>query len=174
MASLCSRPTSLGSITLKGSSLDWMQREINGERVILPIWHGVSAAEVRDYSFPLADRPAARWEEGIETVAGKVFEVVRSELLQNAMREVAQLDLKSEKLPELLTGKQIVETLETAKKSVNALHIATAVTNGVEYLLTWNHKHLANAAMRASIERICRRNGFEPAILCTPEELLEE
>lgn len=60
------------------------------------------------------------------------------------------------------------------KAAEDALHIAIAVVNGVEYLLTWNHKHLANAAMRASIERICRQSGFEPAILCTPEELLEE
>lgn len=60
------------------------------------------------------------------------------------------------------------------KAAEDALHIAIAVVNGVEYLLTWNHKHLANAAMRASIERICRQAGYEPSILCTPEELLEE
>ena len=56
----------------------------------------------------------------------------------------------------------------------DALHIAIAVTNGAEYLLTWNHKHLANAAMRTSIEKICRTNGFEPSVLCTLEELLEK
>lgn len=55
----------------------------------------------------------------------------------------------------------------------DALHIAIAVTNGVEYLLTWNHRHLANATMRTKIEDVCRSAGFEPAIICTPEELLE-
>jgi len=56
----------------------------------------------------------------------------------------------------------------------DALHIAIAVTHGVDYLLTWNFKHLANAAMRSSIEAVCRSEGFEPSIICTPEELLEE
>ncbi len=56
----------------------------------------------------------------------------------------------------------------------DALHIAISVTNGVDYLLTWNCRHLANAAMRSSIESLCRENGYEPAIICTPEELLEE
>ena len=55
----------------------------------------------------------------------------------------------------------------------DALHIAIAVTNGVEYLLTWNCRHLANAAMRVLIEGICRLAGYEPTIICTPEELLE-
>ena len=57
--------------------------------------------------------------------------------------------------------------------SEDALHIAIAVTNGVEYLLTWNCPHLANAAMRREIERICRARGYEPVMICTPEELLE-
>ncbi len=55
----------------------------------------------------------------------------------------------------------------------DALHIAIAVTNGVEYLLTWNCKHLANAAIRVLIEGVCRLAGYEPTIICTPEELLE-
>ena len=40
--------------------------------------------------------------------------------------------------------------------------------------LTWNCKHLANAVIRTSIEDVCRANGYEPSIICTPEELLEE
>jgi predicted nucleic acid-binding protein len=56
----------------------------------------------------------------------------------------------------------------------DALHIAIAVVNGLEYLLTWNCRHIANAAMRKTIERVCRAAGYEPTILCTPEELLDE
>ncbi len=55
----------------------------------------------------------------------------------------------------------------------DALHIAIAVVNGLEYLLTWNCRHIANAAMRKTIERVCRAEGYEPTILCTPEELLD-
>jgi predicted nucleic acid-binding protein len=55
----------------------------------------------------------------------------------------------------------------------DALHIAIAVTNGLEYLVTWSCKHLANASMRKDIDRICRMRGYEPVIICTPEELVE-
>jgi len=58
------------------------------------------------------------------------------------------------------------------RAEADALHIAIAAAHGVEYLLTWNCTHIANAQMRSSIERLCRTQGFEPPILCTPEELL--
>ena len=56
----------------------------------------------------------------------------------------------------------------------DALHIAVAALNGMDYLLTWNFKHLANATMRYKIEQGCRQMGYEPPIICTPQELLEE
>lgn len=70
---------------------------------------------------------------------------------------------------------KLVHPRPVPKKAVeDALHIGVAVTNGVEYLLTWNYKHLVNAAMRSSIEDICRANGYEPSIICTSEELMED
>jgi hypothetical protein len=44
----------------------------------------------------------------------------------------------------------------------------------MEYLVTWNCRHIANAWMRPEIEEIIRELGYEPPVLCTPEELLEE
>ena len=60
------------------------------------------------------------------------------------------------------------------KAGLDALHIAVAVSGGIEYLLTWNFAHLANATIRNQIERKCRAKGYEPPIICTPEELLGE
>ncbi len=59
------------------------------------------------------------------------------------------------------------------KAAVDALHIAVAVANGMDFLLTWNCTHLANAALRNKIESACRDKGYEPIIICTPKELLE-
>ena len=59
------------------------------------------------------------------------------------------------------------------KAAEDALHIAIAVTNGIDYLLTWNCKHIANAIIRREVERICRSLGYEPVTICTPEELIE-
>jgi hypothetical protein len=56
----------------------------------------------------------------------------------------------------------------------DAIHIAVAVVNGLDYLITWNCKRIANAKMRDKIEQVCRAKGYEPVIICTPEELLED
>jgi hypothetical protein len=55
----------------------------------------------------------------------------------------------------------------------DALHIAIAATSGIEYLVTWNFKHIANIATRSAIERTCRDFGYEPPRICTPSELIE-
>jgi len=60
-----------------------------------------------------------------------------------------------------------------AQAAVDALHVAVAVVNGMDYLVTWNCTHIANAAVRNRIERVCRSKGYEPPVICTPEELLE-
>ena len=61
-----------------------------------------------------------------------------------------------------------------AGEAEDALHIAVAVTHGVDYLLTWNCAHIANATMRRAIDDICIEQGYEPTVLWTPEELSEE
>lgn len=60
------------------------------------------------------------------------------------------------------------------KAGEDALHIAVAAVHGVDYLLTWNCKHIANASMRQAIERLCREAGYEPPVICTPEELMND
>ena len=47
------------------------------------------------------------------------------------------------------------------------------IRNGIDFLVTWNFRHIANAAMRARIEHACRLAGYEPPVICTPNELLE-
>ena len=51
--------------------------------------------------------------------------------------------------------------------------ITVAVANGAGYLVTWNFRHIANAAMRSRIERVCRQAGYEPPVICTPSELMD-
>lgn len=53
----------------------------------------------------------------------------------------------------------------------DALHIGIAAVHGVQYLVTWNFKHIANATLRVRINNVCRDFGCEPPIICTPEEL---
>jgi predicted nucleic acid-binding protein len=60
------------------------------------------------------------------------------------------------------------------KAAEDALHISIAVVNGIDYLISWNCKHIANAKMRSKIQQVCLSCGYEPIIICTPEELLED
>jgi hypothetical protein len=84
-------------------------------------------------------------------------------------------------IPVLTISDDVVEfagaLLETrvvpAKAQSDALHIAVAAVNAIEYLMTWNCTHIANAAIRGKIERACRAAGLQPPIICTPEELRE-
>jgi hypothetical protein len=60
-----------------------------------------------------------------------------------------------------------------AKADVDALHVAIATVNGMDYLLSWNCKHIANANMLPQVYAVCRASGYEPPLICTPPELLE-
>ena len=57
--------------------------------------------------------------------------------------------------------------------AADAAHIAIAAANGAAYLVAWNFRHIANAAMRVRIESACREAGYEPPVICTPNELME-
>ena len=51
-------------------------------------------------------------------------------------------------------------------------HVSIATVHGMQYLLTWNCRHIANARIVRIVERICRNLGYEPPVLCTPDELM--
>jgi predicted nucleic acid-binding protein len=82
-------------------------------------------------------------------------------------------------LPLLQTSNDVdaLSTALIAAKAVpaseprDAFHIAVSAVHGINYLLTWNFKHIANAALRGRIDRACRDGGFEPPVICTPDEL---
>lgn len=84
--------------------------------------------------------------------------------------ELVELTEEARDLAGSLLGSGVVPR----KAADDALHIAAAAQSGASFLLTWNCKHIANAAIRGTIESVCRRAGLEPPVLCTPLELMEE
>jgi hypothetical protein len=52
------------------------QKEEMGQKVILPVWHNVTAKIVRKHSPLLADRIAIRWSDGVQTVVAAILDVV--------------------------------------------------------------------------------------------------
>jgi hypothetical protein len=55
----------------------------------------------------------------------------------------------------------------------DALHIAIATVNAVQFIVTWNFKHILNPHQQTKIASVCRESGYEPPVICTPQQLLE-
>ncbi|MBO3461504.1 type II toxin-antitoxin system VapC family toxin [Aetokthonos hydrillicola Thurmond2011] len=60
------------------------------------------------------------------------------------------------------------------KAADDALHIALATVYNLDYLLTWNCKHIANAQIQKKLAQISNVAGYELPTICTPYELMGE
>jgi len=115
------------------------------------------------------------------------FEIFVSELV---LEEIASGDLRAasnrlaivEGIPVLvattnavvLAKSLIAENAIPTSSMEDALHISIAAVQGIDFLLTWNFKHINNANMRNKITQVINLSGFNSPILCSPEELINE
>jgi hypothetical protein len=99
--------------------------------------------------------------DGDPSLAAKRLRFLREAKLLQVSDEAQRLKL------ELLHQTQIPATAET-----DALHIAIAAVHGMDYLATWNCRHIANAVTLPDVYDVCRDEGYEPPFVCTPYELL--
>ena len=84
-------------------------------------------------------------------------------------------------IPRLARNSRVVDVARTlvrhgtlpAQAGMDAAHVGIAAVHGMEYLVTWNLRHLANASIRGKIDEVVRAAGMVPPIICTPEELME-
>jgi len=98
-------------------------------------------------------------------------DVIAAQERMKVLADIAQLETTTD--VDALAIALLTQIPLPQKAQVDALHIAVAAVHGMDYLLTWNCKHIANAAIRSNIERICRSKGFDPPTICTPQELME-
>ena len=110
------------------------------------------------FSSQLVEREAAA---GDEIVARKRLRLLSDTVTLDATAE-------SQALTKELLGLEALP--ENA--SDDAAHIAIATVHGMDYLLTWNCRHIANARLHRAIKRASSNLGFELPIICTPEELI--
>lgn len=75
---------------------------------------------------------------------------------------------------ELLASRVLASGALPQKAATDAAHIAIAAVHGLDFLLTWNCVHLANAFIAKAVADVCRRHGCECPVICTPEELFGE
>ena len=88
------------------------------------------------------------------------------------MAEIKLLDLTEE--AQALTKQILSSGLLPAAADRDSAHIALATVHEMEVLLTWNCRHIANAAIQARLLQLAGKAGFTLPVLCTPEELTGE
>ena len=139
----------------------------------------LSARTSRDVVIAAHQQITRRWWRGRRNYSLLVSQVVLDEAAVGdpgararrlrALRGIPILPLTDQATQ--LAGDLVRRGALPKKAIVDALHIAIAAAHQVDYLLTWNCKHIANATTRGTIETICRSAGANPPIICTPEEL---
>ena len=67
----------------------------------------------------------------------------------------------------------IYEKVMPGPNAGDAVHVATAIYYRLEYMLTWNVKHLANLNKRTHLDKVCLKVGRVPPMIVTPEVLWE-
>ncbi len=60
-----------------------------------------------------------------------------------------------------------------AKAGIDALHVTLAAAHKIDFLMTWNCKHIAGAGFRPRIESACRAIGLHPPVIATPMDMME-
>jgi len=139
----------------------------------------LTALPFRDILRAAHQQITADWWVGRDAFELFVSDVVITEMRRGDVDAAARRLDAAVGIPVLTTtphAERLASSLLSAaalpsKAAIDALHVANAAVNGMHFLLTWNCAHIANAAMRPRIEGVCRGEGYEPPIICTPEEL---
>lgn len=86
------------------------------------------------------------------------------------LRELPLLEITLEVLD--VADTLLASKILPAKARLDALHISIATVHDIEYLLTWNCKHIANASILPLLYRKLIELGLSPPLVCTVEEMM--
>ena len=122
------------------------------------------------------------WEEYANVYEFVISDIVISEILRGdavaaqrrfnvvANLTILDLSLDVDKLAQDLIDTRVVPPQARS----DAQHIACAAVNSVDYLVSWNYKHIVNEITRKLINEVCQTAGFRPPTICTPIDIIEE
>jgi hypothetical protein len=71
-----------------------------------------------------------------------------------------------------LAGTLITPDLLPQKATADALHLSLATIHKMDFLLTWNCRHLDNAEIKSKVRRLLTTQGYSLPEICTPQELI--
>ena len=75
---------------------------------------------------------------------------------------------------EMLTERILSTGLIPARAASDAVHIGYATAHEMDFLLTWNCRHILNAVIERRLAGVCRAMGLTLPVLCTPSELMAD
>ena len=120
------------------------------------------------------------WEERRERFDLKISDLVLEEA-RKGHPDAATLRLYALlEIPVLETNDRILKLSEAlleegalpAKAFYDAVHVAAAAFHSIDFLLTWNCRHIDNAEIKPVIRDVCEHSGYRYPEICTPQELM--
>jgi predicted nucleic acid-binding protein len=132
---------------------------VAGRQAVTRLWWPTAVAEYRLFVSKVVSDECA---SGDPDAARERLEVLNS-------MEFLAATLAVDELASRLIANHAVPNTEPR----DAVHIALAAVHGMEYLVSWNFKHIVNPKTRSLIEQVCINAGYTPPMICTPDEIME-
>ena len=113
------------------------------------------------YEVFISDSVIAEASKGNQSQANLRLEAIRDfHLLEvdRSTKELAKLLLYEEAIPQ--------------KYPEDAIHIAVSAVNKIEFIITWNFKHINNPFLKNKIRSSIENAGYKCPEICSPEEFL--
>jgi len=123
---------------------------------------------------------SAWWEDKRYNYDLVVSEVVIDEIKRGDSEASFERQIKIEGLPLLQLQPNVLSLAELilqkcflpVKALPDALHMALSAVNGIDYIITWNFKHMANVDKEYAIVNACEEQGYRAPLICTPLEFM--
>lgn len=97
----------------------------------------------------------------------------RKSQLEGLLRETNPLLLEVDIEAEELAERYVKEGIIPERYRSDALHIAVAVINGIEVIVSWNFEHIVKLKTRVMVNGVNRLLGYHEIEICSPEEVIE-
>ncbi|MBF0414507.1 MAG: type II toxin-antitoxin system VapC family toxin [Magnetococcales bacterium] len=116
-----------------------------------------------------------RYELFVSELVIQEIEMGNQDAAQRRLSLVASIPVLRLDDATILLAEKLHSLLNLPKKAkADGFHIALAASYGMDFLLTWNCRHIANGKTRRAIDDVLRTHMMIPPIIVTPEELPEE
>jgi len=110
-----------------------------------------------------------------------ISEFVTQEASRGDKESAKQRILSIQQIPSLEINQEVEQLAEhyftkldlPEKAKIDAFHLAIAAWHNINFMISWNCKHIANGQVIRTLEKLNNKLGLQSPVICTPEELME-